>query len=84
MDTQTALAEFIREELAIGRTKPIQPDEDLISTGILDSLGVLRLVLFIEERFSIKMPDDEVVFDNFQNVATLAKFLERNKGEMNG
>ena len=75
MGMQESIAEYIIKELAIGRTKPIQPDEDLFSSGILDSLGVLQLVLFIEEQLGIQVPDEDVVFDNFKDIATLTAYL---------
>jgi acyl carrier protein len=79
MGIQESLSEYILKELAIGRKKPIQPDEDLFSSGILDSLGVLQLVLFIEEQLGIQVPDEDVVFDNFKDIATIGAYLESRK-----
>lgn len=79
MDTQTAIAEFIMKELAIGRKKPIVPDEDLFASGVLDSLGVLQLVLFLEEQFGVKVPDEDVVLENFQSLDAMARYLDSKK-----
>jgi acyl carrier protein len=43
---------------------------------VLDSLGILQLVLFIEEQFGIKVPDEDVLFENFQTVAAITRYLE--------
>lgn len=76
MTTEKALTDYIMNELAVGRSTQIQPDDDLFSSGILDSLGVLQLVLFIEEQFGIEVPDEDVVFENFQSVSTIAEYLK--------
>jgi acyl carrier protein len=76
MDISATLIDYIQKELAIGRAKAVQPDDDLFSTGVLDSLGILQLVLFIEEQFGIKVPDEDVLFENFQTVAAMTRYLE--------
>lgn len=78
---QSALLDFIQRELAIGRRQPIEAEDDLFTSGILDSLGVLQMVLFIEEQFGVKVPDEDVVFENFQSVAAIDAYLSRKKGE---
>ena len=73
---QSALADFIQQELAVGKTEPVDPEEDLFSSGILDSLGILQLVMFIEERFSVEIPDEDVVFENFHSLAAIEEYLD--------
>ena len=79
MDTQSAIAQYIQKELAIGRKKPIAHDEDLFATGVLDSLGVLQLVLFLEGQFGVKVADEEVVLENFQSLDAMAAYLDRKR-----
>ena len=79
MSMSTTLIEFIQNELAIGRASTIQPEDDLLSAGIVDSLGILRLVVFVEEQFGIKIADEDVVIENFQSVAALTRYLEKQK-----
>jgi acyl carrier protein len=76
MSTSTILLEYIKKELAIGSKRNIQMDDDLLSAGIIDSLGVLQLVAFIEEQFNIQMPDEDVVLENFQSVNSLVTYLD--------
>ena len=83
MDTQSAIADFITKELAIGRTKELHPDDDLLATGVLDSLGLMQLVLFIEERLGVKVPDEDVVIENFRSVSALTAYLARLDGRQN-
>lgn len=77
MSTQSILTNYIREEFARGR-KEIDADEDLLSSGILNSLAILKLVSFIEDRFNIRVPDEDIVFENFQNIQSLSQYLEQN------
>ena len=65
MDTQTILMEYIKTELMKGRSANIGVKDDLLSAGIIDSLGILQLVTFIEERFDFQVPDEDVVYENF-------------------
>jgi acyl carrier protein len=76
MSTSSLLLEYIKKELAVGSKRNIQMDDDLLSAGIIDSLGVLQLVAFIEEQFNIQMPDEDVVLENFQSVNALANYLD--------
>lgn len=72
---ENALAEFVRNELLHGRKVALTSDADLLSAGIVDSLGILRLVAFIEERFGVKVPDEDVVFENFQSLQAMATYV---------
>jgi acyl carrier protein len=76
---ENALAEFVRNELLHGRKVALTSDADLLSAGIVDSLGILRLVAFMEERFGVKVPDEDVVFENFhenfQSLQAMANYV---------
>lgn len=75
-DYETALREFIREEILHGRSAALDAEQDLLGAGIIDSLGILRLVAFIEERFGVKVADEDVVFENFESIGTMARYVE--------
>lgn len=79
MTTQAALAKYIEDELAKGRKAKIDYDEDLLSEGIIDSLGILQLVAFIEDAFGVVIPDEDVVLENFMSVNALTAYLESQK-----
>lgn len=76
MDTQSILTEYIKKELVKGRNIDIAPGDDLLGAGIIDSLGILQLVAFIEDRFNFQIPDEDVVFENFFSVEALANYLK--------
>ena len=76
MDRKSILLKYIQDEFVRGRGQ-LTEDEDLLSGGILNSLGILQLVAFIEERFNLQVPDEDVVFENFQSVNALSNYLEQ-------
>jgi acyl carrier protein len=70
------LAEYIEKEIAYDRAQGhIAPDEPLLE-GLIDSTAMLRLVLFIEERFGVRVEDEELVPENFESVRSLSDFVE--------
>jgi acyl carrier protein len=76
-DYENALAEFVRNELLHGRKVALTSDADLLSAGIVDSLGILRLVAFIEERFGVRVADEDVVFENFQSIQAMGSYVSQ-------
>ena len=72
------LVDYIRSEIAYDRSEPLTPEEPLLD-GALDSVDILKLVSFVEERYSVTINDDELVPENFATVTTLVELL-RKKG----
>ena len=79
MDVKIELKKFLLSEVAMDLDAGMQSlglDEDLISRGIIDSLGILKLAAFIEERFGIKMTDEDIIPENFRTLNCLEKMIE--------
>jgi acyl carrier protein len=72
------LEKFLLAEIAgdLGR-QSLNPDEDLLEQRIIDSLGILKLVVFIEKAHGIKVTDEEVVPENFQSLNSMVSFVEQ-------
>lgn len=79
MDHKTTLMEYVLDEFVTNRGGVIKEDEDLLSSGLIDSLGILKLVSFIEERFGIQIPPEDVVFENFNSVEAMSQYLAGRK-----
>lgn len=79
MNIQSEIERFIVDDLLAGARPSLDPDEALFNTGTLDSLGTLRLISFLEERYGIAVQDGDVGDDNFGNLSKLAAFVERKK-----
>jgi len=55
-------------------------DEDsFLEYGVVDSTGILELVLFVEEAFNIMVDDDELLPENFDSIGSLARYVTRKK-----
>ena len=80
MDYRNALTDFIRQDILHGRSVPLDDDQDLLTAGVIDSLGILRVVAFMEERFGVRVPDEDVVFENFQNIKAMADYVAQRGG----
>jgi acyl carrier protein len=50
-------------------------DDSFLQEGIVDSVGVLELVLFVEETFGVNVNDQEITPDNFDSVNKLANYI---------
>jgi len=55
---------------------PYDDSTSFLEEGIVDSTGVLELILFVEENFSFKVPDEDITPDNFDSVARLADYIQ--------
>jgi acyl carrier protein len=50
-------------------------DASLLNEGIIDSMGIIEVVTFVEERFGIAVTDQELVPENFDSVSKLSAFV---------
>lgn len=51
-------------------------DDSFLDKGIIDSTGILEVIYFLEEEFSIKVEDEEMVPENFDSVNNIAKYIQ--------
>jgi acyl carrier protein len=63
--------EFVRDAALL----PLANATPLLETGVLDSLGLLRLVLFVQERFGIVVDDVDFVPEHFASVDAICAYL---------
>lgn len=57
----------------------IANDDDLLLSGLLDSLSVIRLVQHLENEFTVRVPPEEIVIEHFTSVDTITAYLETKK-----
>lgn len=74
MNLQEMLLTFIREEL-LDSDEPLDADENLLADGMIDSLGMMRLVAFIEAEQGVKVPPQDFTIENFRTVAHIERYL---------
>ena len=77
---KTSLKKFIMTEVNPDRNlQELDDDEPLLDSAIIDSLGILKIMAFMDEEFGIDLSDEEIQRENFKNVASICKLAERNK-----
>ncbi len=68
---------FIVENFLFGNDDGLENDTSFLEEGIIDSTGVLELITFLEEEFSIAVEDDELVPENLDSIDNVAAFVLR-------
>ncbi len=59
-------------------------DASLTQQGVLDSMGVLELIMFVEERFGVKIPDEDTLPENLDSVDRIVRYVQARTGEVHG
>ena len=72
---------FLLEKFPLARKAGIGKDTALLEKGILDSLGILDVVSFLEAEFSLVISDEELVPENFQTLGLLSEFVAKKNGK---
>lgn len=77
MEVAGRVRAFIDEQILDGDTsRAVTNDTDLYS-GVLDSIGLLQLVTFIEEEFGVSVADADLTPQNFRNVSSIETMILR-------
>jgi acyl carrier protein len=75
-DIATEVALFVKKNYLFDESKPLDHDQSLIASGIIDSTGVLELVSYIEGQYSIQFADGELTAENFGSIERIASFID--------
>lgn len=75
-DIADLITGFIRGELLGGRDTVIDPDENLFTSGLVDSVGIMRLIAHLESSLDRKIPPTDLVPDHFRTINVMAAYLE--------
>lgn len=76
MDTENMIREYINEEILNGDS-PVDIDDDLLSDGMVDSLSMIRLIAYIEEKHQIQIPPEDLVIEHFQTIRAITNYLKK-------
>jgi acyl carrier protein len=79
--TNERIRSFIVQKFPAARKRTLDDNVPLIASGIVDSMGVLDVVTFLEKSFSIRLADDELTPDNFATINCISAFVARKKGQ---
>ncbi len=80
MDTRATVKQYIIENFLFGDTDPLESDSmSLLDEGIIDSVGVMELVAFLEQDFELSIADEDLIPENLDSVDNLVAFISRQK-----
>ncbi|MGH3103680.1 MAG: acyl carrier protein [Gaiellaceae bacterium] len=70
------IRDFLSENFPLGdQGAELGRDESLLEAGVIDSTGVLELIEFVESRYEIEIPDEEVLPENLDSVANITRYV---------
>lgn len=76
MSIKDQIREYIAAEL--GWDKPadeLSDDFELLEKDVVDSLGIFKIISFIEEEWDVEVDDDELVPENFETINSIAGLI---------
>lgn len=73
---EQTIIKYIEEELTGEEIEEgLDVTDDLLSSGILDSMAMIKLISFAEETYNIKVAPEEMIIENFMSVNCICKFI---------
>lgn len=76
------IRKFITDNFMMGHNPTaLKRDTSFLDNGIIDSLGVLELVSFIEDSFDIEVKDEELIPENLDSINNLLRYIKKKLSE---
>lgn len=76
-DPKTQIKTFIIDNFLFGKDEGLEDDTSFLEEGLIDSTGVLEIVTFLEDEFSIKVEDDELIPEHLDSINNIAAYIEK-------
>ena len=75
-EMKTKLAEYLTKDILKQPNRIIQPDEALLTTGLIDSFHLVDLALFVEDNFGVHIDDSELNASTFDSLSSLIALIQ--------
>lgn len=76
------IKKFIVKEIAKKEEHmQVSDQENIVETGLIDSLGIMQLVLYLEKEFFIKVKDEDIIPEHFESIDAISAYI--GKSSMN-
>ncbi len=84
MNVSKVLTDYMKEVVAKSGQPLPTLDQPLLDSegGVIDSMSLWPLIVFVEERFGIKVEDTDLMQENFRTLGTLTRFIETKHSEL--
>jgi len=70
------LREYIKNEIIGDSNFELSIEQDLLISGLIDSMNLIQIVSYIEEKISKKIPATDIVIGNFRNIQAMSDYIE--------
>ena len=77
MQIEATIRKFIIENFVFEEDDNLKRDTSFLENGIIDSTGILELVMFIEETYGISVEDEEIVPENLDSISNIAEYVQK-------
>lgn len=78
MEAKAIIKDYIVAELMTGRSDDsLEDGQSLIETSVIDSLGIMKLLTFIEGKFNIRVLDEELIPENFETIECITTLVKK-------
>jgi acyl carrier protein len=77
METKELLRQHIATTILFSSEYPYADNASLLENGVIDSMNVIELVLFLEQQFAIQVADSEIIPENFDSIEQLSSFVQK-------
>jgi acyl carrier protein len=74
-DVKTQVKSFLTENFFFGQDSGLLDEDSFLARGVLDSTGVLELVMFLEKTYAIKVLDNELLPDNLDSLNAIDAYV---------
>ena len=75
-EIEEVITAFIHSEILSGRDTGIDPEENLFTSGLVDSVGIMQLIAHLESTYALKIPPTDLIPANFRTIRVMATYLE--------
>jgi acyl carrier protein len=75
LDIEAGVRGFITDNFLFGQPMELPSDESLLALGLIDSTGVLELIMFLEEQYLINVEDQELLPSNLDSINNITQFV---------
>src|SRR5437588_558182 len=80
IDMKGPVRTFVLEYAQARGISEVKDDDSLLKNNVIDSLGVFRMIAFLEETFPLTVEDTDMVPENFQTINDIEKFVSNKLG----
>ena len=77
MDVQPDLIDFLKREVLEDLSFEINEQDQLLSEGIIDSLGLMRMIRFLEKEYNISVPFEDITLANFNSISSINDYINK-------